>query len=150
MRNPLSAAWFVFGALAFAGTCHAEVYKWKDANGHSHYSDQQPIGQEGQKLKSTSPAPNPAPATKTTAEREMEFRKRQLEAEENATKNQRQLAESKERATNCDKARGNLKALESGMRLVKYDDKGEQAYIEDSERPALIAETKKTIASLCP
>ena len=151
MRNILFPLQFVVCALVItSGICRADVYKWKDGSGRSHYSDQQPIHEEGQKMKSTSPAPTAAPAVKTTAEKEMDFRKRQLEAAENATKAEKQLAESKERETNCDKARGNLKALESGTRLVRYDAKGEQAYIEDSERPALIAETNKAIATWCP
>jgi hypothetical protein len=126
----------------------ADVYKWRDANGRLHYSDQQPINIENQKFKPYLP-PADAPAVKTLGEKEMEFRKRQVEAAENTAKAEKKLAEEKERQKNCDEARGNLKALESGIRLVRHDAKGERVFIEDSERLALIEESKKAAATWC-
>ncbi|HET6757026.1 MAG TPA: DUF4124 domain-containing protein [Burkholderiales bacterium] len=145
----LSRCVFLGFLTVIFNTAHSEVYKWKDGDGKWHYSDLKPINAEEQKMK-FKPAPaGAAPADKTVSEKEMEFRKRQLEAEENTTKENKQLAEAKEREKNCIKARGNLKNLESGMRLVKYDAKGEQVYIEDGERAALIEESKKAVANWC-
>ncbi len=124
------------------------VYKWKDAEGRLHYSDLQPTNGDGQKMKASIAAP--AAAAKSINEKEMEFRKRQLEAQEKAAKSDKQLAEAKDRGKNCDDARGNLRSLESGVRLVKYDAKGEQVAMQDNERPGLIEESKKAIATWCP
>jgi hypothetical protein len=65
-------------------------------------------------------------------------------------KSDKQLAEAKDREKNCDDARGNLRSLESGVRLVKHDAKGEQVEVQDNERPGLIEESKKAIAAWCP
>lgn len=140
---------FLCSVVGFSNAVHSEVYKWKDGDGKWHYSDLKPINTQEQKMNVKSGPANAAPQGKSIPEKEMEFRKRQLEAEENATKEQKQLAEAKERERNCNSARGNLKNLESGMRLVKHDAKGEQVSIEDGERAVLIEESKQAIASWC-
>lgn len=134
--------------LVTTASAGGDVYKWKDAEGRRHYSDLQPTHVDGQKMKASSAAP--AAASKSISEEEMEFRKRQLEAQEKSAKSDKQLAEAKDRGKNCDNARGNLKSLESGVRLVKHDAKGEQVYVQDNERPGLIEEWKKEIATWCP
>ncbi|MGH8728726.1 MAG: DUF4124 domain-containing protein [Burkholderiales bacterium] len=136
-----------FMSFSFPGIAHAEVYKWKDANGRYHYSDLKPIDDEEQKMQV--PQGPTSPVSKSISEKEIEFKKRQLEAEENSAKEAKQLGEAKERQKNCEQARGNLKNLESGTRLVKYDAKGDQMYIEDNERPALIEQAKKAISDWC-
>lgn len=147
MDKLLSA--LVFLSLMYSGGTCSEVYKWKDANGRYHYSDLKPIDGEEQKIDVPPKPASPPPVSKSINEKEMEFKKRQLEVEENSAKEARQLSEAKERQKNCDQARGNLKSLESGTRLVKYDAKGERAYVEDKERPGLIEDAKKDIATWC-
>ena len=150
MNTHLFQLVFLAQFLSFSSYTYSDVYKWKDANGRLHYSDMRPINAEEQRLDVRSgTAPAIPPAAKSMTEREMEFRKRQLEADENAAKEKQQVAETKEREKNCSQARGNLRSLESGTRLVKYDAKGEQVYIEDRERPALIEESKKAISAWC-
>lgn len=135
---------------AFLVSSQAEVFKWKDADGNLHYSDQRPISGGEHKLHSApSPVAAPPPAAKSVAEKEMEFRKRQLEAEENRVKQEKLAAEAKDRERNCNQARGSLKNLESGVRLVKVGSNGEPVYIEDNERPAMIEDAKKAVASWC-
>lgn len=86
---------------------------------------------------------------KTIAEKEVEFRQRRAataEAEAKAEK-ERQLAD--ERARNCEQARGQLTALQSGQRLVRYNSQGERELLEDSGRSAEIERTQKYIEANC-
>lgn len=149
MNKLLSCMAFAASILVVTSASRADVYKWKDAQGRLHYSDQQPVNIDNQRMKSSTGAPVTQPAVKSIGEKEVEFRKRQLEADEKAAKSDKELAEAKDREKNCNNARGNLKSLEGGIRLVKYNVKGEQVYVEDSERPALIEESKKAVASWC-
>jgi hypothetical protein len=60
--------------------CHAEVYKWVDAKGVVHYSDNKFEAQNAQvaELKTSgAPAPAAAPAGPTWQQRDAEFRRRQ-------------------------------------------------------------------------
>jgi hypothetical protein len=66
--------------LALPLLCHAEVYKWVDAKGVVHYSDNKFEAENAQvaELKaSTTQAPAAAPAGPTWQQRDAEFRKRQ-------------------------------------------------------------------------
>jgi hypothetical protein len=61
--------------------CHAEVYKWTDAHGVVHYSDNKFEAGNAQvaELK-VGGAPTPAPAGPTWQQRDAEFRRRQQHA----------------------------------------------------------------------
>ena len=68
----LPAFVFAAAALALAASAGAQVYKWKDSNGTTHYSDAPPIGTNYQKVQvntnvSTPVTPAPAPNSNTNA-----------------------------------------------------------------------------------
>jgi hypothetical protein len=59
---------FAAAALALAASAGAQVYKWKDANGVTHYSDSAPAsGTDYQKVKISSNSASPVIATASTA-----------------------------------------------------------------------------------
>ena len=145
--------------VAFAGG----VYKWVDSDGTVHYSDQPPPGAvKEQSLGNKSETPpggsgtpsteNAAPKAagpKTYIERDAEFRKRQMEVEEKRVKEEKALAEAKQAQQNCERARSSLQSLQSGQRVVKYNEKGERAYLDDNEREQEIATAQKAVDSWC-
>ncbi|HVS25853.1 MAG TPA: DUF4124 domain-containing protein [Burkholderiales bacterium] len=141
----------------------ADVYKWVDSDGTVHYSDQPPPGavkEQSLSNKSGTPpgssgasgagnaAPNAA-GPKTYIEQDAEFRKRQVEAEEKHAKEEKVLAEAKGRQQNCEHARSSLQSLQSGQRVVKYNEKGERVYLDDNERGQEIANAQKSVDSWC-
>lgn len=142
-------------ALCAALPVHAQVHKWVDANGKVQYSDQPPPGQSGvQKLrieKSTAPAAVPAAtkAPKTLAERDLESRQNQVAAEEAKKKQQQADADAKIKQGNCINAKGNLKTLEEGGRVFKYDSKGEKQYVDDADREKAIADARRQVSEWC-
>lgn len=148
----------LLSGVAFA----AGVYKWVDADGTVHYTDQPPPGATKEQILSNtgvqpggsadSGADNAAPKStgpKTYFEKDAEFRKRQVEAAEKQAKEEKALAEDKERKQNCERARSSLEALQSGQRIAKYDGKGDRAYLDDNERVQEIASTQKAVDSWC-
>jgi len=96
------------------------MYKWVDADGKVHYSDQAPP--EGAKHQETvkvkppppaAPAPQPdgkgaTPRAKTAADQDMDFRKRRLAAAEADAKRQQDADAAADKAKKCEQANGRV------------------------------------------
>ena len=167
-RHPVSIHWLRLAlaigiglALAPVG---AETYKWKDADGKIHYSDQPPPAnaKEETTVKSRKPsAPvQSAPATptdkgaapakpKTPAEQEAAFKKRQVEEAEREAAEKKKVAEAAEKQQNCDQARAQLQTLQAGGRVTRTNAQGEREYLNDAQIGQEIARAKKSADSWC-
>jgi hypothetical protein len=88
-------------------------------------------------------------AAKTPAEQDLEFRKRQSEAAEQKSKAEKDSAAAEEKRKNCERARGQLAALESGQRVSRPNAKGEREFLDDAQRAEEIANSRKAVESLC-
>lgn len=145
-------------AAALPATSLAQVYQWKDGSGRTVISDTPPPGNAtaprsigGNPPPSTSaPAADAkAAAPKTAAEKDMEFKKRQQEAKEKADKEAKEKTAADNNKENCERARRQLAALESGVRMTTYGEKGERRFIEDAERQQEIERARKIAADSC-
>jgi hypothetical protein len=106
--------------------------------------------------KSALPAAQPAPTSQSTArapkgyaEQDAEFRKRIAAKQEAETKQAKSDEEERNRARNCEAAKSQLIALESGARMGKLDAKGERQFLDDAEREQARIESKKAIDTWC-
>lgn len=155
-------AWLA--VLALALPAWAELYKWVDANGKVHYSDQppppeikQPKTIQAPRTPQRAPAPAPegqseAPAAntpKTAAEQEMEFRKRRVEAAEAEAKRQQEAQAAAEKQRNCDQARNRVALLQTGGRITRAGPNGEQNYLGDNEIASELVAAQKVADSWC-
>lgn len=146
----------IFLMLAAAAS-HAGITRWVDADGKVHFSDQPPPptakSQKTLDIKSSPAAAKNSPdakgGEKSLAEKELEFRKRRVEAEENAAKLARDHEEAKRKTENCAQARSQLRALQDGQRMARYDEKGERVFLEDSARAKAIDEAQQAVDSWC-
>jgi type IV secretory pathway VirB10-like protein len=145
----------------------AETYKWTDAEGKVHYSDQPPPSNvknpttvtPRKKTSRSAPAqegdPKPADArptpaaAKTTQELDAEFKQRQVEAaeQEAAQKKAAQEAESKKKS--CEQAKASVARLTSGGRIARANDKGETEYLDDAQITAELARAREIQDSWC-
>jgi len=147
----------IISMLMVATVTNAGVSKWVDAEGKVHYSDQPPPStaksQKNLDIQTGPASPQATPdskgGTKTLAERELESRKRRAEAEEAAAKQAEEKKDAKRKQENCAQARNQLQALQEGQRIVKYNEKGERVFLEDSARPQAIEEAKRAADSWC-
>jgi hypothetical protein len=143
--------------LAAATASAQEIYNWRDREGRTNYSDNPPADSTpARTLSGRSYEPPPMPelpqtdkAKPSSADQDLEFRKRQAEAGEKAAKQQRLAAEAEEKRRNCEQARNQLSALESGQRMARYNDRGEREYLDDAQRAEEIAHTRKAVDSWC-
>lgn len=151
------------GSLWFAAPTLAATYKWTDANGEVHYSDQPPPpsvkgpvtvkpGKSSTNASGAAPAATDKaapPKAKTYIEQEAEFRKRQVEAAEREAEEKKKAEEASTKKQNCDQARAQLQGLQSGGRVTRTNAKGEREYLNDAQIADAIANAKKSADSWC-
>lgn len=151
-------------ALALALPAFGGMYKWVDADGTVHYSDEPaPPNVKQQKALSAPPKParTPAPAAeakaaaapasapKTAAEQEMEFRKRRVEAAEADAKRQQDAKAAVEKQRNCEQAKNRVVMLQTGGRITKSGPNGDQIYLGDKEIASELVDARKDADSWC-
>jgi len=159
-------------AAAVSGPATAQ-WAWKDDNGRVVYSDRPPPsgvksdrivrqpsnaqtvlppGQTGADM-GTKPAADSkssaSNAPKKTPEQEMEFRKRQQERADAEKKANEEQAKAAAKATECERAKGYLKAVEEGQRIARTDASGNREFLDDSQRAAEAERARKIVQSTC-
>lgn len=145
---------FALVLLALAGTGHAQIYKWVDANGKTQFSDNPPPGARSEiiKVKPSSGAAAPAaPAgkTPTLAEREAALKQRrdeQASAEARAEDKARRDAEV---AEYCRQMRGQLQTARNASRLMRYDENGKKQMLRGEDRTAEIQRIESELQKHC-
>jgi type IV secretory pathway VirB10-like protein len=137
-----------------------ETYKWTDAEGKVHYSDQPPpanVKQSGT-VKSRSPAAPtaapeaggaPAATPKTYPEQEAEFNRRRVEAAEKEAAEKKAAETAAEKKRNCALAKAELARVQSGGRIARVNEKGEPVYLKDSEIGEETVRAKRTADAWC-
>jgi hypothetical protein len=139
-------------ALCLALPASAQIYQWKDPSGKTIMSDKPPPGQTPAQKIPVQKQPSPtqaAPGQPSWAERDLEFRKRQKEAAENAEKAEKEAAATAQKEENCQRARRQLQALETGELITLRDDKGERRSIDDAQREQEKAKMRSFIETQC-
>jgi Domain of unknown function (DUF4124) len=148
-------------SLVLASPCQAQqTYKWTDAQGKIHYSDQPPpttVKQSAtikrpKSVAATAPAApgaTTAEAPKTAAELDADFKQRKVEAAEREAKQKQAEADAAARKINCDMARGHLAQVQNGARIARTNAKGETEYLEDAQLAQEAVNAKKSVESWC-
>jgi hypothetical protein len=147
-------------AIAIAiSPCHAQTYQWKDSSGRTVISDSPPPGGVKSTAKTFGGVPiassaektaeKTAEAPKTVAERDMDFKKRQQEAREKTEKTEKEAKAARDRQENCELARRNLAALESGRQMATLDANGNPLMMDANERSAEVERSRAVIGETC-
>jgi hypothetical protein len=146
MRRPF----LFFLLLLIPLAAQAEIVKWVDDKGEIHYSDQPPANaRKSQSLNIKNQPSASSPERKSLPEQDMEFRQRRMEAEDADKKAAEEKKQAEIAKQNCAAARGNLKMLQDGMRLTKYNEKGERVFLDDAERAKAIDEAQRAVSDWC-
>ena len=148
MFKPCLSLWIV--TLVFSHMAFADVYKWVDENGVTHYSQQAPK-QQNAKLIKTPPPPllNPNDAQ----EKVDALIKQQQEQRELAAQQQQEQQQAAEQAAikqqNCETAKNNLTAYMNnpGRRFIDAD--GNVTRLKEEDRQQGIADFQKQINEYC-
>lgn len=132
--------------LVLSGPAWGDIYKNVDSNGEVHYSDS-PLP-DAKKL-DLPPPPAADHAGPSLADQERAFRQRRVDREEAEKKQQQQQAKAKRERDNCRAARDNLRTLQQGSRIYRYDAEGKRVYLDDQARRKAIGEAQRNIRSWC-
>lgn len=129
-------------------TAQAEIYKWKDKDGTTRYSDMPPStpGLNVESLKTRKSTPQDA-AKKTDAGKPT-IEPQKLDAQDQKTEQKAEgKSEAKQKA--CEAAKGNLEKLKAGGILYKENSKGEREYLDETAMKEEKAKAEKDVAAAC-
>ncbi|MEQ1803966.1 MAG: DUF4124 domain-containing protein [Burkholderiaceae bacterium] len=163
-RTTLLALAFLVSAT-FVSPASAQ-WKWRDKSGVVQYSDLPPppgipsqdilqrstTGRQG--VPGSGPAASATPASGARGgDPELEARRRKSE-QEKTDKSKAEERDQAERvaiakADNCSRAKGHMKSLEEGLRMVRTNASGEREVLDDKARADEKARAREIIASDC-
>lgn len=127
----------------------AQVYKWVDEKGVTHYGERPPLGKKaeevGQRLANPGPPPGKA-AQPSWKDQDLEFRRRRIETEQTEAKDKQRDASQREA---CNQARDQLAQIRSARRLYRLNENGERVFQSDDERNASTARLEQLLAERC-
>jgi flagellar motor protein MotB len=151
--------------MTLAAAASAQQYKWTDSSGRVQYGDVPPPGVSVTRLKrstggyatpSDAPAADAKDAAKaaakgplTPAEQEAAYRRRQQDAAKDRDKQAAADQQAAAKRQNCASAQENLRALESGQRIMRTDAKGERVYLEDAQIQQEAARARAVVQQAC-
>ncbi|MCB5206460.1 DUF4124 domain-containing protein [Methylovorus mays] len=151
---------FAIALLLLPLVAMADVYKWKDTNGTTRYSDIPPknlpyetVG--GGKIAAPAPTPAKAPAEEGASNKdprlakEIDAQRRRDDAERSKKQDQLKQAADKQKQENCAAARGNLANYQQGGRIYKMNADGEREYLDDNAIDKGLEEAQKQVDKYC-
>ena len=128
----------------------AEVYKWVDEKGVTHYGEKAPPNHKSRQviIRDSGPRQGVAPddAAATLKDKDIQFRQRQTLREQEEVKVAQEKAA---RDRWCRAARMQLGDLKTMRRIYDLDDKGERVYKSDAERDAELASREAELNQRC-
>lgn len=147
--------------ILVVGAAAAELYRWTDAEGKVHFSDQPPPPEVKAPVtvKPRRPAAAPAaPAANATpaapgapsyVEQEAEFRRRQVEAAEKAEAEKQAANEAAKKQRVCEQARARVASLEIGGRVTRANAAGERVFLTDAEIAQALSDARRDVDAAC-
>lgn len=145
------------GAMALVAACAAlaapaQVYKWVDEKGRTHYGERPPEGVKSTEVARPTPPSDPARAGAPEDWRRklQEARRDKAQREQEAESASRREAQERLQAERrCRNARIALDRLDNVHNLYKYNDKGERVYLTDAEREPEKARARREVQEHC-
>ena len=150
------ASLFVLAFLAFGSLgSHAQVYKWVDTDGVTHYSQQPPEAGAAQEIPVPGAAAAPGPQdgakpeadTPATADRRAEELTDDIRARR-AEEDRQQAEIDQQRTAACEQMRNNLKTLQERAR-VRIEENGSSRVLTPEEQAQQIIDLEKRIEETC-
>jgi hypothetical protein len=137
------------------GVATAQVFKWVDEKGVTHYGERPPHGQKAQPVE-TRPSTTPSPGSTSSPgktqggenwrEKNLEFQQRRVQREREA---EREQQAAKERQRRCHVARDDFRRIESARRPYHLNNQGERVYLDDAEHKLAIEQARRRVDASC-
>ena len=171
MVRPTAVRSLVIGAatlLALLSLPAEAQWKWRDGTGHVQYSDLPPPASTPDKdilsrpTQRTPPSSPPVAASATPAvgsassplvarstDPELEAKRKKAESDQAAKQKAEEDRVAAAKADNCNRAKGQIKSLESGLRMARTNANGEREILDDAARDAEMKRSRDAMATDC-
>jgi hypothetical protein len=141
----------ILAALALPAA--AQIYKWVDEKGRTHYGEKPPEGVKAVEMGAAPPSSgsNPVPpAQPDWKQKELEAKRQRIDREKKESQESARAERgAAERQYRCEDGRRRLAMLDEQIRLYDRNDKGEKVYMEDKDRPAAYDAARRLVAENC-
>jgi hypothetical protein len=131
-------------AALVCACAHAQVFKWVDGNGVTHYDQKPPESLKSKEVQLHDAAPptgaTPAPGSPGWQDKERAFKQRQTQRDTAAAKEEGDRQKKEAQGAKCKSAKASLDSMRNARRVFDTDDKGERQYLDDDQRAARIAQ----------
>ena len=136
------------GLLLAASLCHAELYRWVDEHGQTHFGDQ-PQHRQPHEI-----AVRPAPAAPQDPGRRMDKTRRllnafQIERQQAREEKAKRQEEMEKRRRKCIQARDNLRQYSESGNIYRLDESGKRVYLSEQQRAGVIHRHQEAVADWC-
>lgn len=136
--------------LLIANTAYAEVYKWIDDEGQTHFTQLPPAQYEADIIQ-TRPGPKVEPAQSqqavdTMIEQQANDEKRQ---QQNRQQQRQEAEKAKAKSKNCDLAKNNLTQYQNNPRGRSKNAAGEYIRVDEDDRQSKMKQLKQDIKKYC-
>ncbi|MEO5691632.1 MAG: DUF4124 domain-containing protein [Usitatibacter sp.] len=140
----------LLAALLCGVDAQAQIYKWVDAQGRTHYGEKPADGTPATAIAAPSPPSEPARSNNPEKWKEMErdLRTRRLD-KARAEEAQQKKQDSAERKRECANAQRQITILERQAPVYSRDAKGERVYASDEVREKELQAWKRAYQDNC-
>ena len=158
--------WVCVGVSLWVATLPAAAqWKWKDSRGQVVVSDTPPprdipeanvlqkpslvVQRSAAQLTPTASAPAAETVAKAKVDPELEARRKKTETEQSERQKAEEQKIAAQRAENCRRAKTQVETLDSGIRMTRRNEKGEQEYLDDQQRSTEMQRARQVVSSDC-
>ena len=134
-------------ALGLALPAAAQLYKWVDKDGKTHYSDTPPLNVDTKKLNVQSGATSES--GKSAVERDKAGEKARTEAREAGKKGDEAAKNAAAQEEACSRARSAYQTYADGGRIHRYNEKGEREFMTDEQIEAAKERSRREMDDVC-
>ena len=163
MMSTMKMSFLCSVLLLILQPAQAEIYKWVDEHGTTHYGEKPPskgkakqIQLRNQPLSDTTATPDSAADKTKATETESRLEKQQkliraLSEDRQQKKEQKERAErmEKQRIRNCAVSKDNLRRYENSSAVYKVDDKGNRVILPNASRDQSISRARAEVQKWC-
>lgn len=128
----------------------AEVYRWVDAEGRTHFGDRPPTQAASQEVKVES-----APARVDNSARDRQQKVNAFLEQKQQERDQQRVADAKaekqaaKRAEQCTKLRARLKYMDSVSTFYNLNEQGERVFVSESENTRIRERFRRKVEETC-
>ena len=144
----IRAALLWLALAAVAPPASADMYKWVDEKGVTHYSENPPPDGKATKMetKPSGPAGAPSALPESWKQRELESRQKRIKEESDRAGEDNRAAARKRR---CLQAQREIDVVQSARPVYSVNERGEKVYLDDKDRAREIEGWKKHVQTYC-